>query len=260
MSKQYRIPAEPRTDVGKGASRRLRRAGRLPAVIYGAGRDPVSITVDHDILLHTAGEEAFHVSILELSMGDKTQKVVLRDLQRHPFKPLLTHADFLRISDDQSLRMHVPIHFVNEEKSEAGRQAGVVISHQVVEVEIEALPKDLPEYLEVDLGNLEPGDSIMLSQIPLPEGVTIPTLEYGDEEDDYSIVTALYIREGQGTGELAAEADAAMAEVEDISELEEAEAEEGEEAEGEEGEEAEGEEAEGEESGDEGEESKSKED
>ncbi|QKK02217.1 MAG: 50S ribosomal protein L25/general stress protein Ctc [Pseudomonadota bacterium] len=228
MSKEYKIPAEIRTDVGKGASRRLRRAGRVPAVVYGGDREPASITIDHDFLLHSADEEAFHVSILELTVGDKLkQKVILRDLQRHPFKPLLTHADFQRISDDHELRINVPIHFVNEERSPAGRMAGVVISHQVVEVEVEALPRDLPEYLEVDLAALEPGDSVMLSQIPLPEGVKIPALEYGDEHDDVAVVNALYIREGQGTGELAAEADAALteaAEVETLAEAEEAEA------------------------------------
>ncbi len=226
MSKTYKIPAEMRTDVGKGASRRLRRAGRLPAVVYGGDREPASITVDHDTLLHSAEEEAFHASVLELNVGKKKQKVVLRDLQRHPFKPLLTHADFQRVSSKETLRLSVPIHFVNEESSPAGKKAGVVVSHQVVEVEIEALPGDLPEYLEVDLANLQPGESVMLSQIPLPEGVRIPALEHGDESDDYAIVTAIFIRAGQGTGELAAEADAALgeaAEVETIGEAEEAE-------------------------------------
>jgi large subunit ribosomal protein L25 len=240
MSKTNKIPAEMRTDVGKGASRRLRRAGRLPAVVYGGDREPASITVDHDFLLHAAEQEAFHASVLELSVGKKKQKVVLRDLQRHPFKPLLIHADFQRVSDKEVLRLSVPIHFVNEENSPAGKKAGVVVSHQVVEVEVEALPADLPEYLEVDLASLQPGESVMLSQIPLPEGVRIPSLAHGDESDDYAIVTAIFIRAGQGTGELAAEADAAMGEaaaVETIGEAEEAEAAEDEEGEG--GEEAE---------------------
>ncbi|AKS42676.1 50S ribosomal protein L25/general stress protein Ctc [Wenzhouxiangella marina] len=232
MSKNFKIPAEMRTDVGKGASRRLRRAGRVPAVVYGADRDPATISVDHDSVLHMAEEEAFHASILELTVGDgRRQKVVLRDLQRHPYKPLLTHIDFLRVSDDQQVRMSVPIHFVNEEKSKAGKKAGVVISHQTVEVEIDALPKDLPEYLEVDLANLEPGESVMLSQIVLPEGVTIPALEIS-EDNDHPIVTAIFIREGQGSGEAAAEADAAVgqaAEVETVAESESSEeAEEGE--------------------------------
>ena len=207
MSKKFKIPAEVRTDVGKGASRRLRRTGRIPAVVYGGDREPASLTIDHNFLLHEAEEEAFHSSILELNVDNKKQAVVLRDLQRHPFKPLLTHADFLRVSDDQEIRMSVPLHFTSEEQSPAAKEGGVVISHQVVEVEIEALPKNLPEYLEVDLSKLEPGDSVMLTDIELPEGVILPILEYEGEEHDYSLVTALYIRAGQGSGEMAAEAD-----------------------------------------------------
>jgi large subunit ribosomal protein L25 len=243
MSKTYQIPAEMRTDVGKGASRRLRRAGRVPAVVYGGDREPATITIDHAFLLHAADQEAFHASVLELTVGKKKQQVVLRDLQRHPFKPLLTHADFQRVSAKETLRLSVPIHFVNEEKSPAGKKAGVVISHQAVEVEIEALPGNLPEYLEVDLATLEPGARVMLSEIKLPEGVKIPSLEHGDESDDYAIVTAVFIRAGQGTGELAAEADAALgeaAEVETVGESEEAEGEEAAE-EGEDGGEDEGE-------------------
>ncbi|TVS14242.1 MAG: 50S ribosomal protein L25/general stress protein Ctc [Wenzhouxiangella sp.] len=215
-----------RADVGKGASRRLRRAGRVPAILYGAGRDPVSLTVDHNYLLRAIEDEAFRSSVLELVVdNDKRQKVVLRDLQRHPFKPLLTHVDFFRVSAGQALRIDVPLHFVNEEKSPAGRQSGVVISHQITEVEIAATPENLPEYLEVDLSALEPGDSIMLSQIVLPEGVTIPMLEVS-EDNDASVVTAIFIRESQGTGELAAAADAAAdvaPEVETVAEAEESE-------------------------------------
>jgi large subunit ribosomal protein L25 len=249
MSKQFKIPAEMRTDVGKGASRRLRRAGRVPAVVYGGDRDPATITVDHDSVLHLADSESFFASVLELSIGkDKRQKVVLRDLQRHPFKPLLTHIDFLRVSDDVQIRINVPVHFINEDRSSAGRMAGVVISHQTTEIEISALPKDLPEYLEVDLIDLEPGDSVLLSQVNLPSGVTIPTLEIS-ADNDHPIVTAIFIRESQGTGEKAAEADAALAdaaEVETVAEAEDAELVEGEEGEvGEDGDEGadEGEEA-----------------
>ncbi len=224
MSKQFKIPAELRTDVGKGASRRLRRAGRVPAVVYGANRDPATITVDHDSVLHMANEEAFHSSILELNVGeDRRQKVVIRDLQRHPFRPLLTHIDFLRVSDDQLVRINVPIHFVNENVSPAGKKAGVVISHQTIEVEVDALPKNLPEYLEVDLAGLEPGGSVMLSEIDLPEGVTIPALEINNDVD-HPIVTALFIRASQGTGEAAAESDAALGEGAEVDTIAESDA------------------------------------
>ena len=242
MSKTFEVPAELRTDVGKGASRRLRREDKVPAVVYGEDKDPVALTLEHDFLYHASDEEAFHSSILDLKVGKKKQQVVLRDLQRHPWKPRIMHVDFLRVSADHAIRISVPLHFINEEGSPADRKSGVVISHQVTEIEIEALPKDLPEYIEVDLSELEPGGRVMMSEITLPEGVIIPALKY--EDTDASVVAAIFIREGQGTGEKAAEADAALAEAaepelesEDVEEALE-EGEEGEEAaEGEEGEE-----------------------
>jgi large subunit ribosomal protein L25 len=220
MSKKFEISAELRADVGKGASRRLRRTGRVPAVLYGGDRDPVSLTLDHNFMIHAIEDEAFRSSVLEMVVADgKRQSVVLRDLQMHPFKPLITHVDFLRVMAGQQIRMSVPLHFVNEETSPAGKKVGVVVSHQVTEVEISAAPEHLPEYLEVDLAALQPGESVLLSQITLPEGVTIPALEVSDD-NDYAVVTAIYIREGQGSGEMAAEADAAAAvgaEVETLS-------------------------------------------
>jgi len=236
MSQTYQVPAELREDVGKGASRRLRRQKKVPAVVYGESRDPVALTLDHDYILHATEEESFHASVLELKVGDgRKQKVILRDLQRHPFKPTILHVDFQRISEKNELRIEVPLHYVNEEISPAGRQGGIVISYMYTELEISALPKNLPEYIEVDLVNLEPGERMMMSELKLPEGVTIPALEHGDDYDD-ALVSAIYIREGQGSGELAAEADAALAEGEEpeVGEEELAEeAEEGEEGEGE---------------------------
>jgi len=224
MAKTYEVPAEIREDVGKGASRRLRRAKKVPAVLYGGTREPVSLTLDHDYILHATDDETFHASILDLKVADgRKQKVILRDLQRHPFKPTIQHVDFQRVREDTELRIEVPLHFINEETSPAGKTGGVVISYNYTEVEISALPKHLPEYLEVDLAKLEPGGSIMMSEIDLPEGVIIPTLEYGEEDADYSLVSAIYIREGQGTGEMAAEADAALAEAEEVPTAEEAE-------------------------------------
>ncbi|MEE4638482.1 MAG: 50S ribosomal protein L25/general stress protein Ctc [Wenzhouxiangella sp.] len=227
MSKNFEISAELRADVGKGASRRLRRTGKVPAVLYGGGRDPVSLILDHNFLFHAIEDEAFRSSVLDIVVGDgKRQSVVLRDLQTHPFKPLITHVDFLRVSAGQELRMEVPLHFLNEEKSPAARQSGVVVSYQATSVEISATPENLPEYLEVDLAGLEPGESVLLSQIQLPKGVSIPALVVS-EDNDAAVVTAIYIREGQGSGELAAEADAAAdiaPEVETIGESDDAEA------------------------------------
>ncbi len=208
MSKTFKIQAELREDVGKGASRRLRRAGRVPAIVYGAGREPAMLTLDHNYMIHAVENESFQSSVLELNVGDKIQKVVMRDLQRHPFKPFINHVDFQRIRDDEEIRVSVAIHFINEETSPATKAAGVVISYQMTEVEISALPKDLPEYLTIDLAELEPGDSVMLSDIKLPEGVTIPAIQY-DPEADMAVVTTAFIRESQGTGAAAAEADAA---------------------------------------------------
>ncbi len=222
MAKTYEVPAQIREDVGKGASRRLRRENKVPAVLYGATREPVSLTLEHDYILHAVDDESFHASILDLKVDDgRSQKVILRDLQRHPFKPRIQHVDFQRVREDTELRIEVPLHFVNEETSPAGKKGGVVISHNYTEIEISALPKHLPEYIEVDLSGLEPGGQVMMSELQLPEGVIIPVLEYGDDYDA-AIVSAIFIREGQGTGEMAAEADAALAEAEEMAGEEEA--------------------------------------
>ncbi len=134
--------------MGKGASRRLRHEGKVPAVIYGGHSDPVSLTVDQGELLHAVENEAFFSSILEIKVGkDRTQQAVVRDMHRHPFKPVIMHIDFMRVSAEEVLRISVPIHFAGEEESPAGKASGVVIQHQVTEIEIAALPKDIPEYL-----------------------------------------------------------------------------------------------------------------
>jgi large subunit ribosomal protein L25 len=235
MSETTIIAAEIREDVGKGASRRLRRDGKVPAIIYGGQRDPVALTLEQHELLHASDDEAFFASILEIKVGDgRTQQAVVRDMHRHPFKPLIMHIDFMRVSAKEKLRMSVPLHFVGEAQSPAGKASGVVIQHQMTEVEIEALPKDLPEFLEVDLSKMDAGDAVMLSDISLPEGVTVLALT--GEVQDAAVANAIHIRADQGEGvAAAAEAEAAMAD--ELGELpEEAE---GEEAEGEEGSEGE---------------------
>jgi large subunit ribosomal protein L25 len=211
MSDSNIITAEIREDVGKGASRRLRRDGKVPAVIYGGDRDPVALTLDQDELLHAAEKEAFFASVLEIRVGDKIkQQAVVRDMHRHPFKPLIMHIDFMRVSATELIRISVPVHFVGEEESPAGRASGVVIQHQLTEIEISALPKDLPEFIEVDLSRMGAGDAVMLSEIRLPEGVKITALE--GEEQDAAVANAIYISESQGTGAAAAaEAEAAAA-------------------------------------------------
>ena len=228
MSETTTINAELREDVGKGASRRLRHAGKVPAVIYGGHRDPVALTLQQDELLHASGNEAFYASILEIKVGkDRTQQAVVRDMQRHPYKPIIMHIDFMRVSAEELLRMSVPLHFVGEELSPAGKASGVVIQHQMTEVEISALPRNLPEFLSVDLSKIKAGDVVMLSDIQLPEGVTILALTGAGEHHDAAVANAVHVKADQGTGAAAAaEAEAALGD--ELGELPETE--EGEEA------------------------------
>jgi large subunit ribosomal protein L25 len=213
MSNSNSIIAEIREDVGKGASRRLRRAGRVPAVIYGGDRDAVALTLDQDELLHASQNESFFSSILDIKVGKKiTQQAIVRDMHRHPYKPIIMHIDFMRVSAKELIRISVPVHFIGEEESPAGKASGVVIQHQMTEIEISALPKDLPEFIAVDLSDMEAGGAVMLSEVKLPEGVEIPALAQEGEDNDASVANAIYIQEDQGTGAAAAaEAEAAAA-------------------------------------------------
>jgi len=230
---------ELREDVGKGASRRLRREGKVPAVIYGGHKDPVSLMLNQEELLHATENEAFYSSILDIKLDEKvSQQAVVRDMHRHPFKALIMHIDFLRVSAEETLKLSVPIHFGGEEDSPAGKASGVVIQHLITEVEISALPKDLPEFLSIDLSSMDAGDSVMMSEIVLPEGVEIPALAIS-EDNDVQIANAVHVSADQGTGAAAAaEAEAALAEgelgegeaVDDEGEAEESEGDEGEDA------------------------------
>ena len=212
------INAEIREDVGKGASRRLRHQGKIPAVIYGGQKDPATLTLEHDPVLHAAETESFYSSILEIKVADgRTQNVVVRDVQHHPYKLQIMHLDFMRVSAEEILKMSVPIHYTNEEESPAGKASGVIIQHLVTEVEIAALPANLPEYLDVDLSDLDDGDVVMMTDIKLPEGVEITALA-GDDVDEIMIANTVHIKESQGTGAAAAE-EAAEAELEAAGEL-----------------------------------------
>jgi len=223
------IHAEIREDVGKGASRRLRHQGKIPAVLYGGKTAPAPLTLEHDPIRHAAQTESFYSSIMEIQVEDgRKQKVIVRDVHHHPFKPRIMHLDFQRVSAEEILRMSVPIHFTGEDLSTAGKASGVVIQHLVTEIEIAALPANLPEYLDVDLSELEPGDVVMLSDIKLPEGVEITALA-GEEQDDTMIANTSIIKESQGTGAAAAE-EAAEAELEAITEIPETDEEEEEES------------------------------
>jgi large subunit ribosomal protein L25 len=195
----------------------------------------VALTLRQNELLHASEDESFFASILEIQVDDgRTQQAVVRDMHRHPYKPIIMHIDFMRVTAEEVLRMSVPLHFVGEAQSPAGKASGVIIQHQLTEVEIAALPKNLPEYLEVDLSNIKAGDVVMLSDIVLPEGVSIPALA-GDAHDA-TVANAVHVRADQGTG-VAAAAEATVAD--ELGELPEDEADETGEEEGDAGEEQE---------------------
>lgn len=215
MAKTHNIKVEKRNDEGKGASRRLRRAGFVPAIVYGGELQPVSIQIAHKDVWHASQNEWFYSSILDLDLGGDTQKVLLRDMQRHPFKQLVLHLDFQRVNENEAIRVRVPLHFMNQEVSPAGKASGVVITHELNEVEIACLPKDLPEYIEIDLSDLKVDDIIHLSGLKLPKGVEIPELRLG-KEHDHAVVIAKEMREEveaapAAEGEAAAPAAAAPA-------------------------------------------------
>ena len=176
------LQASVRNDLGKGASRRLRRANQqVPAVVYGGEKGAQSISVEKTAFYKAIEDEAFFSSVIKLVIDGKEEQVVVRDLQRHPFKPLLTHADFLRVDAKHEMTMTVPLHFIGEEKA-AGVKAGGVVSHVMTEVEIACLPADLPEFIEVDISKLELDHAIHLSELVLPKGVSLPALSHGQEE------------------------------------------------------------------------------
>lgn len=194
MATIHEIPAESRNDEGKGASRRLRRASKVPAIVYGGSDAPANIQLDHNTVWLASHNEWFYSSILDLKLDGKAQKVLLRDLQRHPFKPQLLHIDFQRVDENKAIRIRVPLHFLNQEKSPAGKMAGVLISHALTDIEISCLPKDLPEYISVDLGDLKVGDIVHISDLKLPDGVEVPELRLG-KEHDAAVVTAQELKQ-----------------------------------------------------------------
>jgi len=190
MAVEFDLVAEERTDTGKGASRRLRRAGKVPAIVYGAGRAPRAVTFDRDPLMHKMENESFFSSVLSISVKGKARQCILKDVQMHPAKRLVLHLDLQRIVADEKIRMTVPIHFLNEEEAPGLKQGGTV-AHTVTEIEVSCLPANLPEYLEIDIGELELDQTLLLSQIPLPEGVEIPDLE---NDNDRSVVSVHIVK------------------------------------------------------------------
>ena len=178
---QIEISAEKRELQGKGASRRLRGSGKVPGIIYGGENPAQPIELDHNNLYHQLKLEAFHASILTMSVEGQKEKVLLRDIQMHPFKAQVLHIDFQRVDPNKKIHMKVPLHFINEDIAPGVKLAGGLISHVLTELDVSCLPKDLPEFISVDVGELAAGNTIHLSNLQLPEGVEIPSLIKGED-------------------------------------------------------------------------------
>jgi len=180
----FELNAELRSDKGKGASRRLRRnADMIPAILYGAGKDPQSLTLAHKDIHKACENEAFFSHIITINADGDSQQAIVKDLQRHPAKDRIMHADFLRIQMDQAITVEVPLHFLNEDSCLGVRQGGGNVSHNMTSIEISCLPGDLPEYIEVDIEDLDLGDAIHMSDLKLAEELSIPSLQQGPDHD-----------------------------------------------------------------------------
>ena len=184
MSIKLELEAELRSEKGKSASRRLRRIkNKVPAIVYGGKKDPQSLTVVEKDFEKALQNEAFFSQVVEINVNGNTEKVVLKDLQRHPAKSRIMHADFLRVDDKVQLKINVPIHFLNEEKCYGVKMDGGLIQHQATDIEVQCLPADIPEYVTVDMVDIKIGEIVHLSDIKLPDGVISVTLALGEDYD-----------------------------------------------------------------------------
>ncbi len=195
MAKEFDLIADFREDQGKGASRRLRREGKVPAIIYGAGHPPRSITFEHNKVVQQLENESFYSSILNVKVGEKSQAAILKDVQRHPAKRLIMHIDLQRIVEDQAIKMNVPIHYLGEQDAVGVRDGGGTVTKRVNDVEVTCLPKDLPEYLELDISHLGLDEMMYLTDIKVPEGVEIVGLAQAEDEQAQPIVSIHFIHE-----------------------------------------------------------------
>jgi len=200
--------AFPRPTEGRGASRRLRRSGRAPGIVYGGTVAPQPIEIDHNALFHALRNESFHSSILTMKLDGAEGRVLLRDVQMHPFKNEILHVDFQRVDENRKIQMRVPLHFVKGEVSPAVKVSGALVSHITTEVEISCLPKDLPGFIEVDLSELTTGHAMHVSALKLPEGVKVVTRGKADPVVAAAVVPRAQV-EVEGEAAPAAEAAAA---------------------------------------------------
>ena len=188
MSLEFVLSAEIRSDYGKGASRRLRKSKKFPGIIYGGGNNPTPISLDHNEVMNNLQHEAFFSHILTLDVSGAKEQAIIKDIQRHPFKHQILHIDFQRVVAGEALTVKVPLHYVNEDTCVGVKRDGGSINRIETEISVSCLPKDLPEYIEVDLNELELGQTLHLSDVKLPEGVTSTDLAHGDDDHDRAIV------------------------------------------------------------------------
>ncbi len=193
MSDELDLVAEIREDQGKGASRRLRREGKVPAILYGGGRAPRALTLEHNKLLHQMEKESFYSSILTIKAGENTQPAIVKDVQRHPAKARIMHIDLQRVIADEKIRMNVPIHYANEETAAGVKVGGGVVSKLMTEVEVTCFPADLPEYFEVDIAELDLDEMLHLSDIKTSKSVELVLLSHGDEHDHDQPIVSIHI-------------------------------------------------------------------
>jgi large subunit ribosomal protein L25 len=184
---KFEIDAVVRHDIGKGASRRLRRQDQVPGVIYGGGKATESLTLAHNKIAKALENEAFYSHILTLKTGSDSERVVLKDVQRHPYKPRIMHVDFQRVRSDVKLHMHVPLHFIGSTEAPGVKEAGGLISHIISDVEVSCFPDDLPEHLEVNLADMQLNDILHLSDIKLPKGVELVALLHNNDQPMVSL-------------------------------------------------------------------------
>lgn len=188
----YELNATLRGDKGKGASRRLRHANTLPAIVYGGGKDSVSITLLQKDIQHKLPDESFYSQVLSLNIEGKAEDVLLRDIQHHPYKMDVMHMDFIRVDANKAVHVFSQLHYVGEDVSPGAKTEDGVLNHVITEVEVECLPKDIPEYIEVDLSEMHVGDVVHLSDLKLPAGVEILALKQGEEHD--TAVVGMHVR------------------------------------------------------------------
>jgi large subunit ribosomal protein L25 len=192
---QFEFTAFARTAEGRGASRRMRRAGKAPGIVYGGKAAPEPIELDHNALFHALRNEAFHASILSMTLAGTVTKVLLRDVQMHPFKNEILHVDFQRVDENRKIHMKVPLHFINGEISPAVKVSGAIVSHVLNDLDIACLPKDLPEFIEVDLALLDVGHSVHVSAMKLPPGVTVVVHGKADPVVAAAVVPKAHVEE-----------------------------------------------------------------